>query len=72
LVLDLVNKEGESQLLDKGEKVGFLGPRRKRRDTGKEVVFSARFWNRMQVQPCNILGAAKTSRSSVKLAEKGW
>lgn len=32
-------------MLGEGKRVVFLGPRRKRRDKGKEKVFRARLWN---------------------------
>ena len=37
-------------------KVGLLGPRKKKRDTEIEEIFSARFWNGRHVQPRKILG----------------
>jgi hypothetical protein len=40
----LINKEGKSQLLGKRGKVGFQGPRRKRREAGKGRLFGM-FWN---------------------------
>jgi hypothetical protein len=45
MVLDLVIKEVERQLLGKGGKGGIFGSQEKRRDRRREGGFSARFWN---------------------------
>ena len=46
-------------MLDKGDKVGLLGPRRKRRSKEEEEVFLPCFGGRRTQQPCEVLGEAR-------------
>jgi hypothetical protein len=45
LVLDLVDKEGESQLLGERKKMGLPGPRRRKSRCRKRGCLQSRLWN---------------------------